>query len=102
MLDQVFSNYKSKGFRIVGINVDTLQDDAGTPAQVAADARRFLVEHNVRFTNLINGTGESDFATAYGVREIPASFLIDRDGRVCQVDLSPANIDKTIKQALGK
>lgn len=101
MLDQLLADYKQRGLRIVGINVDTLQEDAGTSEQVAADVRRFVIEHNVRFPNLINGEGAQDFASAYFVSEVPANFLIDREGRVVNVDLSIANIDAAVQKVLG-
>jgi thiol-disulfide isomerase/thioredoxin len=102
MLDQLLADYKSKGLQVVGINVDGLQVDAGTPEQIAADVRRFVVEHNVRFPILINGTGAADYARAYTVSELPANFLIGRDGRVVQIDLTIANIDAAIQKTLAQ
>ncbi len=102
MLDQVLTSYKAKGLRIVGIDVDNLQADAESAEEIAGDVRRFVVEHNLHFTNLINGAGDQDFAKAYGVRDIPANFLIDREGRVGHVDLTLSNIDAVVQKALGK
>jgi thiol-disulfide isomerase/thioredoxin len=46
-------------------------------------------QNNVRWPNLINGSGTSDYAKAYGVTEIPANVLIGRDGNVTHFGLSP-------------
>ena len=51
------ARYQDRGFRIVGINVDTLQNDGPKLETVMPNIRRFLLDHNVRWPNLINGTG---------------------------------------------
>jgi peroxiredoxin len=102
MLEQVAAAYKDQGFRVLAINVDTMQESAPSRDEVLSDVRRFLVEHNVRFPSLVNGSNEVDYAKLFGVREIPANFLIDRDGTVGHVDLTAANIDKLVKAALAK
>ena len=88
-LDQVYSTYQNRGFRVVGINVDTLQHDGPKLETVLPNIRRFLLDNNVRWPNLINGTGPNDYAKAYGVAEIPYNVLIGRDGNVIHLDLSP-------------
>ena len=56
-LDQVYSTYQDRGFRVLGINVDTLQNDGPKLETVLPNIRRFLLDHNVRWPNLINGDG---------------------------------------------
>ena len=92
-LDQVYSTYQKRGFRVLGINVDALQNDGPKLETVMPNIRRFLLDHNVRWPNLINGTGANDYARAYGVAEIPANVLIGRDGNVIHLDLSRKNLD---------
>ncbi len=61
-LDQVYSAQRERGFRIVGVNLDTLQN-SGTPLEaVMPGVRRFLLDHNVRWPNVINGEGPKDYA----------------------------------------
>ncbi len=88
-LDQVYGTYRDRGLRILGINVDALQNDSPKLETIMPNIRRFLLDHNVRWPNLINGTGASDYAKAYGVAEIPTNVLIGRDGAVIHLDLSP-------------
>jgi thiol-disulfide isomerase/thioredoxin len=102
MLHQIDKVYHDKGLQIVGVNLDTLQEDHADPSTVMADVKRFLVEHNVPFPNLINGTGPADYAKAFGVTDIPANFLIGRHGTIMNVDVTPANIDAALKSALGE
>ena len=55
--------------------------------------RRFLLDDNVRWPNLVNGAGVHDYAKAYGITEIPSNVLIGPDGTVIHVDLSRKNLD---------
>jgi glutathione peroxidase-family protein len=100
MIDQVYAAYGDRGFRVVGINMDAAQEGV-SPESVLPAVRRFLVEHNVRAPVLVNGAGGQDYAAAYGVTEIPTNFLVDRAGRIIDVDLTAANIDRVIGKALG-
>jgi thiol-disulfide isomerase/thioredoxin len=101
-LQQVADSYRARGFDVVGINLDTLQDGGTKLETVMPNIRRFLLDHNVRWPTLINGTGEKDYATAYGVSEIPANVLIGRDGAVVQIDLVQKNLEPVIARVVGR
>jgi hypothetical protein len=64
--------------------------------------RRFLLTHNVRWPNLVNGEGPQDYAAAYGVTEIPTNVLIGRDGIVGHLDLSRKNLAQVVARAVGR
>ena len=101
-LDQVYSTLRPRGFRVIGINVDTLQGDGPKLETVLPNIRRFLLDNNVRWPNLINGTGTNDYAKAYGVTEIPSNVLIGRDGNVIHLDLSPRkNLESVVSRSLA-
>jgi thiol-disulfide isomerase/thioredoxin len=100
-LDQADHAYGDRGFRILGINLDTLQNGGTKLETVMPNVRRFLVDHNVRWPNLVNGEGARDYAKAYGVTDIPSSFLIGRDGLVTHLDLSRKNLDPVIARAVA-
>jgi thiol-disulfide isomerase/thioredoxin len=99
--DKIAERLKEKGFRVVGINVDGLQDGATTEI-IMPNIRRFLLDHNVKWPNLLNGTGERDFAKAYEVTEIPFNVLVGRDGKIINLDLRESNLLKTLNSALAK
>jgi peroxiredoxin len=99
-LDQVYGTYQKQGFRVLGINVDTLQNDGPKLETILPYIRRFLLDHNVRWPNLINGTGAHDYAKAYGVAEIPANVLIGRDGNVIHLDRSRNDLDTAVARAV--
>jgi peroxiredoxin len=100
-LDEVYSANEKRGFRVLGINLDTLQSDRPKVETVLPYVRRFLLDHNVRWPNVINGAGERDYAKAYGVAEIPANVLIGRDGNVIHRDLSRKNLDVVVTRAVA-
>ena len=63
--------------------------------------RRFLAHHEITWTNLLDGDGAADFAKAYGVKEIPATFLVSRDGTIVAVELSDGQLENQVIRALG-
>jgi peroxiredoxin len=101
-LDQAYETYQNRGFRILGVNLDTLQNDGPRLDTVMPNVRRFLLDHNIRWPNLVNGAGPHDFAKAYGVSEIPANVLIGRDGNVVHLDLTAKNLDSVVAQQVGR
>ena len=95
-------HYQNRGFRVLGINVDTLQNEGPKLETVLPNIRRFLLDNNVRWPNLINGTGTNDYAKAYGVTAIPSNVLIGRDGNVIHLDLSPRkNLASVVARAVA-
>jgi len=101
-IDRAYDAHRAKGFRVVGINLDAAQEGGLEAAAVLPTVRRFLVEHDVRWPNLINGPGDRDHAGAYGVSEIPANFLIGRDGTIVRLDLARSNAEAAIARAVGR
>jgi thiol-disulfide isomerase/thioredoxin len=101
-IQQVADSYRARGFGVVGINLDALQDGGAKLDTVMPNIRRFLLDHNVRWPTLINGSGEKDYATSYGVTEVPANVLIGRDGVVAQIDLVQKNLEPVIARVVGR
>jgi peroxiredoxin len=100
-LDEVYSANEKRGFRILGVSVDNLQSDGPKAETAMLYIRRFLLDHNIRWPNLVNGAGSLDVAKAYGVIEIPANVLIGRDGTVIHRDLSRKNLGAVVARAVN-
>jgi peroxiredoxin len=100
--EAISTAYHDRGLRMLGINLDSLQEVGKSPDAVRPAVRRFLLEHNVRWPNLINGSGDQDYARSYAVSEIPANVLIGRDGTVIHIDLTRSNLEKVVARALGR
>jgi thiol-disulfide isomerase/thioredoxin len=101
-LDQAYARHRDQGLEIVGINLDTLQDGGQKLETVFPNIRRFLLDLNVRWPNLVNGTGAQDHATAYGITDIPANVLVDRTGNVVEVDLVRKNLEPVLSRVIGR
>jgi thiol-disulfide isomerase/thioredoxin len=100
-LNALAERYRDRGFEVLGVNVDALHEDVKGAEAALPVVRRFLVEHSVPWTCLLNGTGPGDVTKAYGVSEIPANFLIDRDGKVTALELSGDGLERAVVRALG-
>jgi thiol-disulfide isomerase/thioredoxin len=101
-LDELARKYGDRGLVILGVNVDAMHEDVKEMKTARAIVRRFLVKHHVTWTNVLNGAGASDHAAAYGVEEIPANFLIGRDGTVVAVEQSGEALERAVAAALGE
>jgi peroxiredoxin len=100
-LEQVESAFRAKGLKVVGINLDTQEGGGQKLETVLPNIRRFILDHNVPWPTLVNGSGDHDYAAAYGVSDIPANVLIGPDGTVVQVDLSRRNLEPVVSRLLG-
>ena len=70
VLNKVYAQYRAAGFMLLAVNVDDNRKDA--------DA--MLKRLDLRFPILFDGS--KNVAKLYGVDMMPATLLIDRDGRV--------------------
>jgi thiol-disulfide isomerase/thioredoxin len=100
-LNELAGKYHDRGFVILGVNVDAMHEDVGEMKKALPVVRRFLVRHRVTWNNLLNGQGAADFASAYGVEEIPANFLIGRDGKIVAVEQSGDALERAVAAAVG-
>lgn len=64
------AKFKQKGLQVIAINLDAKNDDA----------QKFLSQHSAQFTVLFDPKGVTPHQ--YGVKGMPTSFLIGKDGKV--------------------
>ena len=62
--------YRSKGVKIIGVNLDGKTEDA----------KKFLAQNPALFTVAFDSKGETP--KHYGVKGMPTSFLVGRDGKI--------------------
>jgi len=87
-LERLFQRTRKDGLVMLAVSVD-------------ADSKvvmPFLTEH--RFTFAVGLDPQMRLADAYGVRALPASFIIDREGRLAALALGPRQWDSGASQAL--
>jgi peroxiredoxin len=79
LLNQIYKVYKEKGVVVIGISLDR------KPPQ---EVKKFLDQLQVEYTNVMGDeqTFEkySQMANLGPIRGIPATFVIDRQGQICQ------------------
>ncbi len=72
----VYEKYHDKGFDVIGVSFDENE----------AVVREFVKEKTLPWRQILDSSGFGGvFAKQYGVRGIPAPFLIDRNGKVISV-----------------
>ena len=69
----LYDKYRSKGFEIVGVNLDT-QKEAIMP---------YINQHGNRWAHIAEPAGlEGQFAVDYGIISVPTMFLVNQQGQV--------------------
>jgi len=100
-LEQVRDANHRRGLRVVGINLDAHEASGQKLETALPNIRRFLLDYNITWPTLVNGSGDRDYAKVYGISDIPANVLIGRDGSVVQIDLSHRNLEPVLSRQLG-
>jgi peroxiredoxin len=73
-----YNAYKDKGFTIIGVSLD--QDSAAWKKAIVADKLTWTHVSDLKYW-------ENAVAQTYGIRSIPASFLLDKEGKIIAKDL---------------
>ncbi len=72
----VYEKYHDEGFEVIGVSLD----------EDAAMLREFIEEQEIPWRQILDDEGFGGaFAKRYGIRSIPAPFLMDREGKVISV-----------------
>ena len=88
----VYEKYHDKGFEIIGISLDTDE----------ATLRKFIKENQLPWRQVFDGKQwETRLVQQYGIRSIPAQFLIDREGRVISVKARGERLGDLIAGEIG-
>jgi len=87
-LVKLYAKYKDRGFEIVGISLDAS----------AAKAKDYAKSAGITWTATWQAPGgwKTPIVGQYGVRGIPATFLIDKEGRIMQAGLRGAALAKAL------
>jgi len=90
---ETYKKYHSKGFDIVGISLDH-DKDALT---------NFIKKKGMPWQQYFDGKGwESKLAGAYGVNSIPATYLLDTEGKIAAKDLRGDALAEEVGKLLSK
>ena len=87
---RIYGQYHDKGFEVFSVSLDS--DAASWKRAIEADK---LVWPN-HVSDLKKWSSKA--AAIYGVRSIPSTFLLDKEGRIVQRDLRGADLERAVKQ----
>lgn len=100
---EVYKRYKDQGFTVFSVSLDGLDDRSKARYQSETQVQEMLDRQRERWVNAIKQDGlaweyhvsdlqkwDSAPAAIYGVRAIPRTFLIDREGKIAALNLRGA------------
>lgn len=100
------NKYAAQGFEVLGIDTegdDLKRDDKPGWAKAEANAHKFVTEMKVPYPVLLDGDSISE--PYGGLDALPASFFVDRNGKVVVASMgltSESDIEADIKKALAE
>jgi peroxiredoxin len=87
-LDRLYRRHRDAGFTLLAVSLDTDE------AKVAP----FVAKHGLAFP--VGLDSKTKVAELYGVRHLPSTFVIDREGNIAAVALGPREWDNAASHAL--
>lgn len=91
---KAYEKHHDHGFEIIGISLDQDQERL----------KSFLKQKNMNWQQYFDGKGWGNkLAQKYGVQSIPATYLLDQEGKIIGRDLrGDTALDQAVSKALGK
>lgn len=89
------AKWGDKGFAVVGISFDRLGD--------RTKLEKFVADEQLAWPHWFNEAGGSNpFGKKYNIRSIPATFLLDRDGRLITTDTHGPKLEAALQKLFGE
>jgi peroxiredoxin len=88
-----YKKYHADGFEIIGISLDRERDKLTA----------FIKERGMTWPQFFDGQGwQNKLAQQYGINSIPATFLLDGEGKIIAKDLRGDALEQAVAKALAK
>lgn len=94
-LVKTFHRFKDKGFTVLGVSLDRPGKKDVWIAAIHKDNLTWTQVSDLKYW-------ENEAAVLYGVRGIPASLLLDKDGKIIAKNLRGAELDRKLEEVLGR
>jgi peroxiredoxin len=89
---RLYEKYKDKGFEVFGVSLDRTKD-AWVKA-IADDQLTWVHVSDLKYFN-------SDAAATYKINAIPATYLLDPDGKIIAKDLRGTSLERKLEDIFG-
>jgi len=86
-LQSAYARYHARGLEIVGVSLD----------ETKSAVVDFVKVRKLPWKQVHNGTANGDLVEAFGVRAIPATFLISPEGTIIRLELRGQSLDKALE-----
>jgi thiol-disulfide isomerase/thioredoxin len=88
-----YQKHHAQGFDIIGVSLD----------QDKTQLLSFIKDQNMTWPQFFDGQGWGNkLAVKYGIQGIPATFLLDGDGKIISKDLRGDDLEQAVANALAK
>jgi cytochrome c biogenesis protein CcmG/thiol:disulfide interchange protein DsbE len=94
--------YKDQGFAVVGVSADILYSNLKSPEAGWGQVNPFVASHHMNYPILM---ADDPVLIAYSAKSIPATFLIDKSGRIAATYVgivNKDNIEANVKALLAE
>jgi len=89
----VYAKYHGQGFEIVGISLDQSRDKLDM----------YLERQEIKWPQYFDGKyWNNDIAVSYGVKSIPATFLVDKKGKIRYKSLRGKQLETAVAELLNE
>ncbi len=90
---KTYEKFRAKGFEIIGVSLDQRKE----PLEA------FIAEKKMDWPQHCDGKGwENEVSRKFGIDSIPATFLVDKEGKVARLDLRGEALEKAVEELLKK
>jgi peroxiredoxin len=90
---KTYEKYHDKGFDIIGISLDQAKDKL----------TKFIEDKKMPWRQYFDGLGwQNKLGAKYGVNSIPATYLLDKEGKIIAKNLRGEALEKAVAKALGE
>jgi len=90
---ETYNKYHAKGFEIVGISLDTDKEKL----------KSFIKEKDMTWQQYFDGKGwQNKLSTQYGITAIPATFLLDGEGKIIARNVRGEALGEAVGKALAQ
>lgn len=90
---KAYETFSEEGFQIIGISLD----------ENLAELEAFISENEIPWPQYYDALGgENEIAQRYGIRQIPAAFLVGKGGRIAAANLHGEELTAAIEKELAR